>query len=213
MMKKVYSYLLAGAGAALGAALAWRLIANRRSLPCPSWLSWLLENPFIDALAGGAGLLDRAGINPGMRVLDAGCGPGRLTLPAARRVGLNGEVVGLDIQPAMIRRLVRRIEEQNMTNILPLLGALGTGVLAPNSFDRAILVTVLGEIPNRESAIKEIYQALKPGGILSITEILLDPHYQTQAAVRSLASRAGFRPVEVFGSALIYTLNLEKPAA
>jgi ubiquinone/menaquinone biosynthesis C-methylase UbiE len=212
-MKKIYFYLLAGAGAALGAALAWRLIANRRSLPCPSWLSWLLENPLVDTLAGGAGLLDRAGISPGMRVLDAGCGPGRLTLPAARRVGLKGEVVGLDIQPAMIRRLVRRAEEQNVHNIVPLLGALGTGGLAPNSFDRALLVTVLGEIPNRESALNEIYQALKPGGILSVTEILPDPHYQTQAAVRSLASRAGFRPVEVFGSTLIYTINLEKPAA
>jgi len=41
-----------------------------------------------------------------------------------------------------------------------------------------VLVTVLGEVPDREAALREIFDALKPGGILSVTEIIFDPHFQ-----------------------------------
>lgn len=40
-----------------------------------------------------------------MRVLDAGCGPGRLTIPLARQVGPTGEVVALDVQQGMLKRV------------------------------------------------------------------------------------------------------------
>ena len=74
-------------------ALWWRDAARRRRLQCPVWLGWLLENPCTNALAGSATLLQRAGVGPGMRILDAGCGTGRVTIPAAERVGPAGEVV------------------------------------------------------------------------------------------------------------------------
>jgi predicted methyltransferase len=45
---------------------------------------------------------------------------------------------------------------------------------------------------NREAALVEIFQALKPGGILSVTEGFLDPHYQSREQVRHLAQPAGF---------------------
>ena len=57
-----------------------------------------------------------------------------------------------------------------------------------NNFDRALLVTVLGEIPDRDAALRAIFDALKPGGILSITEILRDPHYQRRTTVLRLAA-------------------------
>jgi SAM-dependent methyltransferase len=60
-------------------------------MPCPSSLSFLLENPFMNRVAGAQLLLDRADVAPGMRVLDVGCGPGRIALPVALRVGANGE--------------------------------------------------------------------------------------------------------------------------
>src|SRR5512134_1409969 len=62
-------------------ALIWRLSSRRHSLPCPSWLGWMVEmdNPFtkVNRARVIVGLL---GLAPGMKVLDAGCGPGRLTL-------------------------------------------------------------------------------------------------------------------------------------
>jgi hypothetical protein len=70
---------------------------------------------------------------------------------------------------------------------------------------------VLGEIPDRETALQEIFASLKAGGILSVTEIIFDPHFQSRNTVSRLALEVGFSEKEYFGSRLAYTLNLEKP--
>ncbi len=61
-------------------------------LTLPPWLDWLLENRYTEAVASGRTLLDRLSLQPDMKVLDVGCGPGRLALPAAEQVGPDGEV-------------------------------------------------------------------------------------------------------------------------
>ncbi len=168
----------------------------------------------MEAVAGSRTLLERAGLAPGMRVLDAGCGPGRLTIPAAERVGPEGEVVALDVQTAMLDRLSERILSRGLTNVRLVLGGIGEGLLEQDAFDRAFLVTVLGEVPDRERAVRELYGSLRPGGVLSVTEVLPDPHYQSQASLRRLGEVCGFRVGQTFGTALVYTLNLVKePAA
>ena len=159
-------------------------------------------------------LLDRAGVAAGMRVLDAGCGPGRLTIPAAQRVGSEGEVVALDVQEEMLARVRRNVANRGLANVRTVLGGLEsvttiTGVAA-GTFDRALLVAVLGEVPNRENALLSLRAALKPGGILSITEVIPDPHYQTRGTVRRLAEDAGFQLVESYGTSLAFTLNLRR---
>lgn len=185
-----------------------RLLSRRRLLPCPSTLVWVLENPIIERVAGGQALMDRAGVLPGMRVLDAGCGPGRVTIPLALRVGATGHVVALDVQASMLVKLRKRLEEHRITNVRTVHAELGTGALAGERFDRAFLVTVLGEVPDRERALKEIHGVLVPGGILSVTEVLPDPHYQRRSAVRALALSAGFVPTLVHRTCRSYTMNL-----
>jgi ubiquinone/menaquinone biosynthesis C-methylase UbiE len=68
-----------------------------------------------------------------------------------------------------------------LTNIRTVLGAVGQGLLEHDAFDRPVMVTVLGEVANREAALREVYQALKPAGILSVTEMIIDPDYQSRA--------------------------------
>jgi ubiquinone/menaquinone biosynthesis C-methylase UbiE len=191
--------------------LIWRWLSRNESLPCPPWLIFLLENPYMDTVAGSKIILDRAGLETGMKLLDVGCGPGRLTIPAAVRVGPEGQIVAVDIQPKMIRRLEDRIHGEGLTNTKIVLGGAGDGQIGHNGFDRALLVTVLGEIPDKEAALAEIFQLLKPGGVLSITEVIPDPHYQSQKRVRQLINRAGFKEVQFFGSWVAYTLNVIKP--
>lgn len=182
------------------------------SWPCPSWLVPLLENPYFEAVAGAELLLERAGVRPGMCVLDAGCGPGRVTLPAAALVGRSGRVVAVDIQSGMLEKLASRLAVQGVSNVELLLAGLGEGKLGENRFDVAFLVTVLGEIPDKLIALQEIFRALRPGGVLSVTEVLPDPHYQTVARVRELGTRAGFRESAMHRGWLSYTVNLLKPA-
>ena len=169
------------------------------SLPCPWWMVPLLENPYFQLVAGAELLMDRAGIGAGMRVLDAGCGPGRLTIPIAGRVGEAGRVVAIDRQPRMLRRLQTRIAGRGLANVEVVLGKLGDGLLPAEAFDVALLVTVLGEIPDKAAALVEIRSALRDGGVLSVTEVLPDPHYLSLARVRALAAEAGLHERQVFG--------------
>lgn len=189
------------------ASLIWR----RDSLPCPTWLAWMVEmdNPFTEVNRARVitGLLELA---PGMRVLDAGCGPGRLTLPLAETVGPQGEVTALDIQDEMLARVRGKVEIANLQNVKFLHAGLGEGKLPKSYFDRAVLVTVLGEIPDQASALKEIYNALKPDGILSVTEVIFDPHFHRRETVLKIAEAVGFKEKNFIGKKLAYTMHLEK---
>ena len=195
-----------------GLVFGWRVLTRRHAIPCPPELIWLLENRAMERVAGSALLLERAGIVPGMHVLDAGCGPGRLTIPLAERVGERGSVLAVDLQEGMLSRLKARLEARGITNVRTLQAALGSGALPAGAFDRALLVTVLGEIPGRVNALREIQHSLRPGGILSVTEVFPDPHYQSRSTVRRLAEQAGFAVRETSGNWRAFTINLSGPA-
>lgn len=208
-----YLYLCLGSvGLFLIVFFAWRLASRRQSLPCPTWLGWLLDNPFAKGVSGRTTTtIQRLELEPGMHVLDMGCGPGRLAIPIAEKVGPQGQVVAMDIQPGMLRRAQARAQAANLNNIRFLQAGAGEGKLEHGQYDRALLVTVLGEIPDREAALKEIWAALKPGGFLSVTETIQDPHFQRQSTVRQLAESVGFKERECFGNRLAFTMNLAKP--
>jgi SAM-dependent methyltransferase len=185
---------------------------RRRPIPHPPPLTFLFENPVVGAVVGPEVLIERLNLAPGMRVLDAGCGPGRLTIPLARAVGPTGEVVALDGQRAMLAKLEERLDAEGITNVKPLRAGLGEGALR-GPFDRAVLAMVLGEVRDREAAVGELYAALGPGGILSVTEVFGDPDYRRPPTVRREVEVAGFRLVERHGGFPGYTLNFEKPYA
>lgn len=187
-----------------------------RGKPCPVLVAGLFDNPVAERLSGTAVLIERAGVKKGMRVLDAGCGPGRVTIPIARRVGQEGEVVALDLQQGMLDRVTANARRGGLTNVRTLLGALEANAEAlrdyAQTFDRVLLVTVLGEIPDREGALESLFNALKPDGILSVTEMIIDPDYVPKAHVQELAAAAGFEYAAAFGSPLMFTANFRRPA-
>lgn len=190
----------------------WHAGSRRFELPCPVWLRWMVEidNPFTKTCRAQT-IIEHLGLEPGMSVLDAGCGPGRLTIPIARRVGNHGCVVAMDIQEGMLSRARQKALAEALSNIEFLQAGLGQGALGTSRFDRALLVTVLGEIPDRAMALTEISGALKPGGILSITETVFDPHFQHRGAVSRLAGQAGLVPTESFGNRMSFTMKFQKP--
>ncbi len=195
-------------------AILWRFASRRQSLPCPVWLRWLVEldNPFTKTNRAHF-IVESLALSPGMTVLDAGCGPGRVTIPLAQAVAAEGRVVALDIQPGMLARARTRAEAAGCDNVEFVTAALGEGTLSENRFDRAVLVTVLGEIPDREAAFAELYSALKPGGVLAVVEVIFDPHFQSRNTVTQLAASTGFRERAFFGHRLAYVMHFEKPSS
>lgn len=206
------NFVLGFVGLFLLVAVVWRFASRRHSLPCPVWLHWLVEldNPFTKTNRAAV-IVQHLDLQPGMTVLDVGCGPGRLSIPLAKQVGQQGSVLAMDIQAGMLHRAQEKAQAANLKNVRFLCAGVGEGKLEGNRFDRALLVTVLGEIPDRDVALKEIFDALRPGGLLSVTEIIFDPHFQSRGTVLRLAAAVGFREKMFFGNRIAFTLNLEKP--
>jgi ubiquinone/menaquinone biosynthesis C-methylase UbiE len=193
--------------------LGWRWASRNWSLPCPALFAWALESSLYGRLTGTDLTIERIGLGPGQRVLEIGPGPGRLLIPAAKRVLPEGEVVGVDIQPGMIKRLKQRAKGAGVANLTAVLGDATTAVVPEASFDVVFLATTLGEIPDRPAVLRQCFRALRPGGVLSITEMLPDPHYQSQRTVRKLAEQAGFVLTSIHGGRWLFTANFVKPAA
>src|SRR5689334_5947876 len=110
----------------------------------------------------GKRLVDRLAIAEGMRVLDVGCGTGRLTRFIAERVGANGDVVGVDplpdrIELARSRGSAARFEIRQAEDL---------GAFADASFDVVCMASVLHWIVDKAKALAEAQRVLKPGGRL-----------------------------------------------
>jgi ubiquinone/menaquinone biosynthesis C-methylase UbiE len=117
----------------------------------------------------------------------------------------------MDMQTSMLSKVQKKAEKENLNNIEYLHAGLGEGKLTANHFDRALLVTVLGEIPDQKRALQEIFNSLKPNGIISITETIFDPHYQSIESVMQLAFLVGFKEKKRIANFFAFTLLLEKP--
>jgi ubiquinone/menaquinone biosynthesis C-methylase UbiE len=203
--------LLAIVAAFVAISLGLRWASRVWSLPFPSFLAGSLESPLFARFNGAQITVERLGLKPGQKILEIGPGPGRLLIPAAKRVLPGGEAVGIDIQQKMLDRLKARAEQAGVTNLRAIHGDAVREHVPEASFDLVFLCTVLGEIPDRPAALAECYRALKPGGVLSITEMFGDPHYQSRSTVRRLAEAAGFQPRAVYGAWWRFTADFVKP--
>jgi ubiquinone/menaquinone biosynthesis C-methylase UbiE len=177
------------------------------SSPCPSSLAWLVNNPIRRRYMRP--LLDRVGIQAGERVLELGPGPGTFTIDAARRVGPEGRIIAMDIQPEMVAQVDKRVREAGLSNVETRGASAYELPLDDASVDRAFLVTVLPEISDQGRALAELRRVLKPGGVLSITEEFYDPDYPFPFETIRRVEAAGFRLERQIGNWWAYTVNFE----
>jgi len=114
---------------------------------------------------GARQVLLQAGIKPGMRVADLGCGTGMVTQLLAELVGPTGEVVGVDYSAAQVVQ-ARELLPRSLTNVHFIsASAMDTG-LTRESFDLVYCRFLLIHLAEPEAAIKEMRELLKPDGII-----------------------------------------------
>jgi ubiquinone/menaquinone biosynthesis C-methylase UbiE len=128
----------------------------------------------LESFAGVAHPFIADVIRPGQTVLDVGSGSGTDALIASRIVGFEGEVIGLDMTPAMREKLERNAREMGATNVRTLDGNAEEIPLPDTSVDVVTSNGVLNLVPDKESAIREIYRVLRPGGKIQISDIVVE---------------------------------------
>ncbi len=118
----------------------------------------------------GLVLIEKIGIKRGSAVLDVGCGTGRLALHAAKIVGAEGKVAGIDPSPLRIEVASKKDGNKSCANIFFKVGrAENLSGFADSSFDAIYLCAVLHWIADKKTALKEIHRVLKPGGRVGLT--------------------------------------------
>jgi demethylmenaquinone methyltransferase/2-methoxy-6-polyprenyl-1,4-benzoquinol methylase/phosphoethanolamine N-methyltransferase len=117
-----------------------------------------------------------AELQPGERVLDVGCGPGSLTIPAARSVGTEGTAAGIDASPEMIDVAVRKAKKQKL-QIDFRVAPVEALPFEDGTFDVVLSSLMLHHLPDDVKALGlgETLRVLKPGGRLIATD-LTDSH-------------------------------------
>lgn len=130
-------------------------------------------------LEGGRRLVERLGVDQGARVLDIGCGTGRLTRWIAERLGPNGSVFGID--PLEERIAVARAHGGAVRFEVGRAEALDA--FEDASFDAVCMSSVLHWVPDKAKAFAEIRRVLRPGGRLGATTI---PHELSHAGTVAL---------------------------
>ena len=194
---------LLGGAAVLGAAAWWR----RNPSACPYSQRFWVEapHPFITRERLREILTPTAG----ERLLEVGPGTGYYTLPVAGWVSPGGRLDVLDVQQEMLDHTLRRAQEHGIDNITATLSDARELPYADDSFDGAYLVTVLGEIPDQDAALRELARVVKPGGRIVVGELFGDPHMVTHSALAGRAEAAGLRVERKLGGPLWHFTRLQ----
>ncbi|MGN6558218.1 MAG: class I SAM-dependent methyltransferase [Solirubrobacterales bacterium] len=190
------------AAATLAAALWWR----KNPSACPYGQRFWVEapHPFITRERLRSVLRPE----PGERLLELGVGTGYYSYELAEWIAPDGTLELFDLQQEFLDHTMRTAAARGLTNLVPTQGDATDLPYEDNSIDAVILTAVLGEIPDRQAALREIHRVLKPGGRLVVGELFGDPHFTSRGSSKQLGEEAALELAEVSGPPFGYFARL-----
>jgi ubiquinone/menaquinone biosynthesis C-methylase UbiE len=126
-------------------------------------------------------LFDAMGVKEGATVADVGAGGGFLTVRLAQAVGASGRVYAVDIVPAVLDRLRKRLAEASVRNVEVVEGAPNDPRLPAGRLDAIVMVNSYHEVPDHAAVLRKFRDALKQSGRL----VLCEPRPKAQGTTRA----------------------------
>jgi ubiquinone/menaquinone biosynthesis C-methylase UbiE len=110
-----------------------------------------------------------AGLRPGMRVLDVGCGPGDVSFVAAGLVGSTGSVLGVDAAPEMVELARSRAAEKGLPAVQFSQTAIDA-ITLDEPVDAVVGRLILMHLPDPAAALRHLSALVRPGGVIAFSE-------------------------------------------
>jgi ubiquinone/menaquinone biosynthesis C-methylase UbiE len=138
-------------------------------------------------------------------ILEVGPGPGFFSSTIAKAIP-NGLLTLFDIQESMLNIARKRLTKKGLTNVDYIASNGKSFPFQDDQFDIIFMVTVLGEVHNKNEYLKEFQRVIKENGIVAVSEQAGDPDLMSVDALTELFVANGFKLANKYGNKLYYTL-------